>query len=323
MSVKSEVLKQLEQNRGESVSGGALSMSLGVSRNAVWKAISKLRGEGYEIEAATNRGYRLLDGGDIISSEGIAPYLKTEFFGREIKVFNEVDSTNNKARLLAGEGASHGLLVISDRQTAGKGRLGRSFYSPAGAGIYMSLIIRPELPAEQAVLITSCAAVAVAEAVEALSGAEAKIKWVNDVFAGGKKICGILTEAGMNAETCRLDYAVVGIGINVTNGAFPPEVAGVATSVLEQAGKKISRNRLIAEVMNRLEEQYLKLREKAFLPEYIRRSCVVGRDVTVYEGNNTYPARAVTIDESARLIVKLPDGTQKALNSGEVSVRPL
>lgn len=323
MSVKSSVLEILENRRGESVSGNEIAEVLGVSRNAVWKSIKQLRDEGYSILAGTNKGYCLEQGNDILSAEGIKPYLKTKAFGRRIEVFKTIDSTNNYGKVLAGQKAEHGTLVLSDMQTGGRGRLSRPFYSPAGAGIYMSLLLRPKLPLEQSVMITSCAAVAVAQAVERITGAETKIKWVNDVFTGGKKLCGILTEAGMDFESGTLDYAVVGMGINVTNKAFPEELKDVATSIEMECQKDFSRNQLIAEVLNVFEPYYEQLSEKKFLDEYIRRSNILGKEVTVYEGTSFYPATAVAIDEAARLIIRTPDGTEKALNSGEVSVRSL
>lgn len=321
MSVKSNVLEILESRRGESVSGNEIAETLGVSRNAVWKGIKQLRDEGYSILAVTNKGYCLEQDNDILSAEGIRPYLKTKFFGKSIEVFKTIGSTNDYAKALAGQKGAHGTLVLSDMQTGGRGRLSRPFYSPAGAGIYMSLLLRPKLPLEQSVLITSCAAVAVAQAVENITGAETKIKWVNDVFAGGKKLCGILTEAGMDFESGTLDYAVVGMGINVTNRAFPEELKDIATSIEMECEKDYSRNRLVAEVLNVFEPLYEKLSEKTFLEDYIRRSNIIGKEVTVYEGTSFYPATAVAIDETARLIVRTSDGTEKALNSGEVSVR--
>ena len=221
MPLKERVLAVLEENKGKSVSGSEIARSVGMTRSAVWKAVKALREEGYTICAVTNKGYCLSEENDFLSEQSVVPNLRTKELGRKIDVFKTIDSTNNFAKSLAQLGAVHGTTVISEVQTQGRGRMGRSFYSPLGMGIYMSVILRPELSVEHSLLITSCAAVAVAEAIERVAGIDCKIKWVNDIYAGNKKLCGILTEASVNVEQGGLEYAIVGMGINVQNVTFP------------------------------------------------------------------------------------------------------
>ena len=250
----------------------------------------------------------------------IRRWLTAGKFGRELEIHDRIDSTNNRAKALAADGAPHGLTVIAEAQTGGKGRLGRSFFSPEGTGIYMTVILRPDCAPEKANLLTSMAAVAAARAVEKVSGADVKIKWVNDLYLNDKKICGILTEAGLGQEAGRLAYAVVGIGINAGKMEFPPELRDVATSVANETGISPDRNRLIAEVLNELEILFGDLETGAFLAESRRRSNILGRTVTVIRGEERYPARAVDIDGQGRLIVETERG-RTCLDSGEVSIR--
>ncbi len=318
MGIKERTLELLKS--GETVSGGQLARELGVSRNAVWKAVNGLRRDGYAIDAGTNRGYRLTSAPDLLSETEIRRWLTAKEFGRQIEIHDRLDSTNNRAKALAAAGAPHGTTVIADSQSGGRGRLGRSFFSPGHSGVYMTCVLRPECAPEKAGLLTSLAAVAAARAVEKVSGAEVKIKWVNDLYLGDRKICGILSEAGLDMEAGRLEYAVVGIGINVKRMAFPPELRETATSVGNETGGDPDRNRLIAEILNGLEALYGTLETGAFLQESRERSNVIGRNVTVIEGGRTYPARALDIDSQGRLVIETENGTS-CLNYGEVSLR--
>lgn len=318
MAVRDEALRMLEG--GKFRSGEEMAEALRMSRNAVWKAVEQLRRTGYEIEAVTNRGYRLVSPPEGLSAAEISRWLTTEHLGRELKIFGELDSTNNCAKRLAAAGASHGTVIIADFQSGGRGRRGRSFYSPRGSGIYLSCILRPDCRPERAAMLTSMAAVAAAEAVERLTDTAVFIKWVNDLYIGSKKICGILCEAGMDMESGCLDYAVVGIGVNVKRIDFPQELKDIASSVGNETGVVPDRNRLIAEILNRLEARYGELETGAFLEESRRRSNVIGREVTVTEGNRSYPARAVGIDGEGRLMIETSDGSA-VLNYGEVSLK--
>lgn len=255
-----------------------------------------------------------------LSEKNIREYLTAKTFGSRLILLKETDSTNNDAKRIAAEGAIEGTTVLADRQTAGKGRLGRSFFSPEEKGIYMSIVLRPQVALESSTLITSMAAVAVARAIEKTSGVYAQIKWVNDVFLNGKKVCGILTEGAMDSESGKLAYAVLGIGVNVGCMEFPEELRAVATSVGNEAGKQIKREILIAEILNELEELYGTLASGGFLEESRRRSLVIGKEIKVVGAEQSYPAKAVAIDELGQLVVETEKGRQ-ALHSGEISIR--
>ncbi|MDE5991788.1 MAG: biotin--[acetyl-CoA-carboxylase] ligase [Oscillospiraceae bacterium] len=318
MPLKDKVLAVLEENKGKSVSGSEIARSVGMTRSAVWKAVKNLREEGYSICAVTNRGYCLSEESDFLSEQSIVPNLRTQALGRKIDVFKTIDSTNNFAKSLAQLGAVHGTTVVSEVQTQGKGRMGRDFYSPMGMGVYMSVILRPKLSVEHSLLITSCAAVAVAEAVERIAEIDCKIKWVNDIYAGGKKLCGILTEASVDVEQGGLEYAIVGMGINVQNVTFPKNLADTATSVRMETDKPVSRSVLAAEILNCLEERLETIKDKSFLEEYRRRSNVIGNRIEVTHNDISEEMDCIGIDEIGRLLVRLDSGEEKALTSGTV-----
>lgn len=325
MLLKNALLKALLESEGESLSGSALATRLGVSRTAIWKAAGLLREEGYVIEAGPNRGYRLISDNDRLSEPAIRRLLTGTGLGTEIHLYSELTSTNDKAKELANAGAVDGTVVIADSQSAGKGRRGRSFFSPPGSGLYLSVILRPRLTGEQASRITSAAAVAAARAVEraaSLPGGTVGIKWVNDLYIRGRKICGILTEAALDLESGLLDYAVLGIGINTAPISFPEELRWTATSVSNECGRPVSRSALAACLLDELERELPGVGEPPpcrFLEESRRRSVVVGRDVLVTKGNETFSARALEIDDEGGLVVETPAGRQ-TLRSGEVSV---
>lgn len=302
------------------LSGERLAHSLGISRNSVWKAIGQLRQDGYQIEAATNRGYRLTAVPNRISAPQIRRWLQATTIGARMELHDSLDSTNTRAKALASTGAPHGYLVIAESQTGGKGRRGRSFFSPEHSGVYISYVLRPKMPADRAVMITSMAAVAVAQAIEAVADVDVKIKWVNDLYINGLKACGILCEAGMDFESGMLDYAVLGIGVNVSAMRFPDALADIATSVENECGHVVSRNRLIAEISNRIEALYDRLGACEFMRESRARSNVIGRDVVVLRGDERFEARVLDIDDQGRLVVRTPGGVQR-LGSGEISLK--
>ena len=235
----------------------------------------------------------------------------------------ETDSTNRYLKVLAQNGAKEGTVVIANRQSAGRGRLGRSFFSPEEKGIYMSILLRPDISLERAVLITSMAAVAVARAIESYCGVTAKIKWVNDIFLNKKKACGILTEAGIDAETGKLKYAVLGIGVNVGKMEFPEDLKSIATSVSNECGFIASKEVLIDKILEELEYWYPSLADGSFLEESKKRSILLGSDILVIDETvpgGSYPAKAVDINELGNLVIER-DGRVQVLNSGEVSIR--
>lgn len=322
MRLKEQVRRLFEQNRGSFISGEEIAGQLSVSRNAVWKAVKSLQSEGYNISAVTNKGYCLSAQTDILSQTGIVQYLQEDMRWLNITVLKEVTSTNTYLKELTASGAAEGSVVVSEQQTAGRGRLGRAFYSPDRTGLYMSLLLRPAMTAFDSVLLTTAAAVCVAEAIEIVSDKQAQIKWVNDIFIEGKKVSGILTEASFGMESGRLDYVIVGIGINVfaPGGGFPEEIGNIATAVLEQEQPNI-RNRLAAEVLNRLLRRYQNLSDLEYVEEYKKRCFVLGREITVIEPNRQYRATAVDLDDRCRLKIRTEDGAESLLSSGEISIR--
>ena len=321
LTLRDAVLAQLMDNRSRLLSGETLAASLGVSRSAVWKAISQLRAEGYRIEAGTNRGY-CLTGGDVLSREGIRARLKTE--GLDIQVYSRVASTNTLLKAWAEDGCPEGTVAVAEEQTAGRGRRGRGFFSPPGSGLYMSLLLRPRQSAAAALPITTAAAVAVAEAIETLSGREAQIKWVNDVLLEGRKVCGILTEASLDVESGGLNYAILGVGVNVLPPAegFPDELAELAGSVFERYEQPHLRCRLAAAILDGFMARYAALDSEDCFEAYKKRCMVLGRPVTVFRaGYAAADAEAVGLERDYRLRVRYGDGTEELLQSGEVSVR--
>ena len=326
MSAKQHVLSVLEQNKGNSISGARLAGELSISRNAVWKAIKALQSEGYAISAVPNKGYCLSEENDILSVESITPYLADNLKELSLVVHKSVTSTNTLLKELAGEGEKEGKVLIAEEQTGGRGRLGRKFYSPAKTGIYMSILLRPKLTVDDALFITTSAAAAVAEAIESVTGCNASIKWVNDIYCNGKKVCGILTEAGVDFEGGGLEYCIVGIGINVARPLedFPEELKDIADGIFEtRLYSSDLRSRLAAEILNKFWGYYKEFHNKNFIKEYRNRSFLIGREVSVLMGDKLEKATALDIDERARLIVKLTNGEIRALSSGEVSVRPV
>ncbi len=322
MSVKNEILHILESNKGKNVSGQEIADMLNVSRTTVWKAINSLKDEGYQIEATSNKGYSLSTSSDVLSSEGIRLFLNEEFKNIPITVYKTIESTNSQAKLLAVQNAQHGTTIISEEQTMGRGRFGRSFFSPSDSGIYMSIILRPKLNIENSVLITTAAAVAVCEAIEKFVSYIPKIKWVNDIFIGNKKVCGILTEAVTNFECGMMDSVVLGIGINVKtkNEDFPMELQNTAGSILEENNNFI-RNQLSAEIINNILEISKNLENKSFMSAYKERSMILGEHILYNKNNNWYEGYALDIDNSGGLIVYTADGKKITLNSGEVSIK--
>lgn len=323
MSNKEKILNILLDNKGDYVSGEDIANSLQISRNAVWKSISKLKEEGISIISSKKLGYMLPSDLDILSKEEISNALIDELKGTEIHLLNTVDSTNDYAKMLAKQDAPEYTLVVADTQTHGKGRMGRVFSSPSGTGIYMSFILRPKTSLETAQLITSCVAVAISKAIDTLCNCSSKIKWVNDIFLNDKKISGTLTEGAINFENGSFEYAIVGIGINVRSvkNIFDGELSSIATSIEDETGLKISRSRLIAEVFNNVYLQLQSIDEKSFIKEYKKRSLIVGKDVIVSENGQEVFAKAIGIDKTAGLIVQFEDGSTKVLNSGEARIR--
>lgn len=322
MNVKESLLKAFSESGRNYISGSALAEQLGVSRNAVWKAVKALESDGYIIESVTAKGYRLSGENNHLSAPLISAKVNASVIGSRIVVLDETDSTNNYAKKLTASEAPNGTVVIADRQTAGKGRMGRSFVSPEGKGLYMSVILKPEFSIDTAPLITSAAAVATAEAIESLCKTDVRIKWVNDLYINGKKIVGILTEASVDMEMRALDIAVIGIGINVRSigDSFDEELSLRATSIQDETGVALNRNDLCAAVINHLDAYLEKIDNREYLREYRRRELLTGNMITANIGNETITGKAVGIDRNANLMVEMENGIVRSLYSGEANL---
>ncbi len=320
MSTKERLLALLEENRGVPLSGAALAQQLCVSRTAVWKAMQELRQQGHRIDAAQNRGYTLQPESNVLSEQGVRQYLRHAL--PRVVVEQTLVSTNLTAKQLAAEGAPHGTLVVANSQTGGRGRRGRSFVSPPGTGLYLSMVLRGDLPMNSAVLVTSAAAVAACRAMEKTAGKRLAIKWVNDLYFHGKKCCGILTEAAADMESGGVDHLVVGIGINLyePEGGWPAELRESVTAVFAP-DEAVNRCRAAAAVADELLELYDALPDASFLDEYRARNIVPGRDILILQNGQSRPAHALSILDDGHLLVRLPDGAQEALSFGEVSIR--
>ncbi len=336
MSTKEQLLELLENNRGGYLSGEEIAEKLSVSRTAIWKAVKSLRNEGYIIDAVNNKGYSLSNSTDVVSSQGIRKYIDDKYlqFGTscinlDIEYFPSVDSTNNIARAKAVDGISEGYAAIAGNQTKGRGRRGRNFYSPSDTGIYMSLLLRPKnCPPIQATKLTSLAAVAVCEAIEKVAEKKADIKWVNDVFIDGKKVCGILTEASVGLEDNSIEYAIVGIGLNVDTpeGGFPENISKIAGAIFDDSADAEGviadrKNRLAAEVLNSFMKYYEEFPKTGFADEYRKRCFVIGKEITVMSGEGLRTAVALGVDDEFHLDVRYDDGSTDNLSSGEISIR--
>lgn len=316
-SKKDDILRVLEENRGADVSGQKLALTLGISRNAVWKAIHKLQEDGHRIESATNRGYRLAQDSDVLLAQNVTAHLGDANKDLDVRVYPIVDSTNNEAKRLLAGGLDHAALLLAEEQTGGRGRMGRSFYSPKGTGLYMTLIVPLECQLSDAVHITTAASVAVVRAVEALTDKTLSIKWVNDIYLGDKKICGILTEAVSNFETGSAQSVIVGIGLNVSTTDFPADVSMRAASLFPL---DVTRDRIAAAITDELLYACAHLDDRRYIVDYKAHSMVLGKAVTYTENGVTKEAVAVDIDDAGGLVVRDADG-EHTLRSGEITLR--
>lgn len=320
--MKEEILRLLRSADGY-ISGQELCNRFGVSRTAVWKAINQLKEAGYEIEAQQNKGYRLMAAPDLMTETEIKSLMHTEWVAKEVLYFDTIDSTNTKAQELAEKGYPSGTLVVADKQESGKGRRGRSWVSPSGTGIFMTLMIKPDINPNNASMLTLVAALAVAKAITSVTGEEAMIKWPNDIVVNSKKVCGILTE--MNAQFDYINHIVVGIGINVHNESFPEEISQMASSLMiEAGGKRFHRAQIIAETMSYFEQYYdtfLKTQDlSALVREYDELLVNRNKSVRVLDPKEPFDGKAMGITPKGELIVDTWE-SRKLVSSGEVSVR--
>ena len=320
--MKNEILRALRETDSY-VSGQELCRKLGVSRTAVWKNIRSLQEDGYEIEAVTNRGYRLAGVPDTIAEEEVASRLQTERMGRQIRYFSRIDSTNQYAKRIAEEGAPDGTLIIADEQTAGKGRSGRTWVTPPAEAIAFTLLLRPKLSPDRISMVTLVMGLAVTNAVNSLYGVSAGIKWPNDVVIKGRKLCGILTE--MSAEVRQVNYIVIGVGINANLTSFPEEIREIATSLKLELGRDINRAELIARVMAEFERLYAEFEAQgdlgAVMQEYNELCLNADSKVRVLDPNGEYTGTSRGINSMGELLVETEDGKMQEVYAGEVSVR--
>ena len=316
MTLKDKVLAELMLADGDYCSGERLAEKFSVTRAAVWKVMEQLKAQGCQIDAVTSKGYLLKEIPDLYSQTYLLSLLQDTKSNWQIQHFDEIDSTNALAKKLAFRGAPQGTVITADVQTAGRGRLGKSFHSPQG-GLYLSVIGRPVLAISSMMSVTACTAVVVHQALQAF-GVETEIKWVNDLFLNGKKICGILSEGGFNAEFLKMDYLVIGIGINLRpDPHLPEELKPIVTDVQTETGMKINKCQLIAEILRNLETYSGTEDGTEYLKIYTEHSCTLGHRVRTDTG---LEGLAVGFADDAGLQIRLEDGSEMILRTGSAQI---
>ncbi|MGB9678398.1 MAG: biotin--[acetyl-CoA-carboxylase] ligase [Thermoanaerobacteraceae bacterium] len=321
--LKSEILQILKDNTEKYTSGQYLCSKFNVSRTAVWKCINQLKKEGYNIKSHHKLGYRLLKSSEFLYYEEISPFLNTKFIGRNFIHYDIINSTNTFAKEIASK-SPDGTLVIAEEQTSGRGRLGRSWVSPKGCGIWMSIILKPHLNPQNALQITQVAALAIQKAIVNITNLNAKIKWPNDIIINNKKVCGILTE--MNSEIDKINYIIAGIGINVNCTNFPEEIKNIATSLSLEKKHNIDRKKILIEILNLFENYYMAFLDKGFTSIknlIVDNSLTIGKDVKIIYNNKELKGKAIGIDDNGYLIIKTASEEIIPVISSEVSVRSL
>ncbi|MBQ4650753.1 MAG: biotin--[Firmicutes bacterium] len=332
MSTRLSLLEILNKNKSTYISGQELADQLGISRNSVWKAIKKLQEQGYQIDSRPATGYRLVSSGDVLSPD----YIKENIpYPCRVHVVEKTDSTNNLAKTIAD--CSTPQIIVANEQTGGRGRLGRTFHSPAGAGLYMTVAFQPDFGLDRAMLTTAMSAVAAARAIERVTGLNPKIKWVNDIYLDGKKVCGILTEAESNFETGRIEKIIVGIGVNCFEASMPEDLNDIAT-YLAGPQKEFSRNELAAAIACEFFDMLENFDKFSMLREYKSRSFILGEQIMIFNPaiarsigrpenrlSEGIRARAIDIDENGGLVIEFLEGRRsremETLTTGEITVR--
>ena len=323
MSTKDKLLELFENNKGIYFSGEELANKLEVSRTAIWKAVKNLQNDGYLIDAITNKGYSLSVDTDILSPQGVYKYLDNKNRQIEIKVFDTIDSTNTYLKKNVTPSTNEGFTIIANEQTNGRGRYTRSFYSPNSTGMYMSILLRPNnCSAQQSLSITTMAGVAMCDTINELTNKNAKIKWVNDIYIDNKKICGILTEGSFNLETNALDYAILGIGLNIyePEKGFPDDIKNIAGAIYKEPQSDL-KNKIAGIFLNNFFKYYYSIDNKEYIEKYKAYNFILGKQINVIKNNTQFKAKAISIDDECRLIVKYPDGKNETLQHGEISIK--
>lgn len=309
-------------NADDFISGQEISEKLGVSRQAVWKAINALKEKGYEIQSVTNRGYRLVSSPNYLNESSLKSLLHNKIIGKNLIVLDSVDSTNDYLKKLGNEGCENGTVVAAREQTKAKGRLGRTWQSKKDDGIAFSVLLRPNVAPSEISAITPLAGLAVCKAIREYTKLDCVIKWPNDIIVGRKKLVGILTE--MSAEFDAVEYVITGIGINVDHTSFPEEIAFKATSLLLETGRHVDKNEFLTCVVEHIENEFVKNNlelTSTALSEYTDLCATVGRSVTFQRGTRRISGMAVGVSEHGELKVMMSDGTICLVNSGEVTVQ--
>jgi len=323
-NLRERILKLLKASQDGYISGEEISRKLGISRTAVWKHMNKLKDEGYEIEAVTKLGYKLRGIPDLLVPEEIKSKLDTKVMGQRIYYFEEIDSTNSYCKILGEQKVPEGALVVAEHQRSGRGRLGRSWISPAKKGLWFSLLLRPQVSSQEASQLTILAAVAVARVLHRKYQLPVGIKWPNDLLLDGKKFAGILLE--MKTEAEQVDYLILGIGVNVniTCEEFPQELAGEATSLQVEKGSSLARVELLTAILKEIEELYLDYLANGFnkiMELWKKYNVTLGQTVSITNWQQTWQGQAYDLDANGGLIILLPDGTMKTFYSGDVTLK--
>jgi BirA family transcriptional regulator, biotin operon repressor / biotin---[acetyl-CoA-carboxylase] ligase len=324
MSIDAQILTALRANSEGAVSGMELSQKLGVSRAAIWARIEDLRSLGYEIEATPHRGYRLLSAPDVLHADDLFSRLgEVRVIGRDIRVFQETTSTNDVMEKLARDGVKEGVVAFAESQSKGRGRLGRTWISPARKGLWFSFLLRPNLNPQQTTQLIVATATALRRAIQIQANVQPAIKWPNDILVNGRKVAGILTE--LNAELDHIKYVIVGVGIDVNHSAedFPPELRGSATSLKLESGKTLSRAELAVEVLRQLDSDYERLITGKFseIAEEWEKHCItLGQTVVIRVGDRRIRGRGESISEDGALLLRTEHGHLERIIGGDVSI---
>lgn len=324
MTTDAQILSSLRSAANNGVSGAELSQKLGISRAAIWARIEELRKLGYEIEASPHLGYRLANDPDLLHADDLVARLgRTKVIGRDMRVFQETTSTNDVVEKLARDGVKEGVVVFAESQTQGRGRLGRKWVSPAGKGLWFSVLLRPDLRPQEATQLTVAAATAVWRAIQTETGLSAEIKWPNDILFRGKKVAGILTE--MSAELDRIKYLILGVGVDVNQTAneFPPDGRKIATSLRAELGQPILRAELATAILRELDHDYVRICGGDFAKladEWEGRCTTIGQQVTISIGERKIRGRAESLDDDGALLVRTEHGHLERIIGGDVTL---
>lgn len=321
-NVKNKILRLLKESE-DFLSGEKISEEFGVTRAAIWKTINSLKEEGYEIESISRKGYRLLSSPDVLTYEEIKDYLNTRFIGRKIHYFDTINSTNKMAKEIAHK-QGEGVVIVAEEQIEGRGRLGRTWDSPRGKGIYFSIILKPQVHPMKVSKLTLVGAAAVHLALEEI-GIKSTIKWPNDILINGKKVCGILTE--MSSELNMINHVVMGIGINVNldRNEIPKDLQDKATSLKIESRDIVNRKKLLASILNKFESFYTPFMEEGEITQAIevcrKNSAVIGKEVQMINGSTKRLCKVIDLNDAGELVVEFADGRIEPIISGEISIR--